>query len=314
MKLGQLISQYITYRQSLGEKFKTNETYLKAFCRAMGSSTNIESISDDMLNNFLYGNAMEITSGWFVKHTALLGFYRYALARDYITEIPLPKILPKRPKPFVPYIYSKQELRRLFAAALTYQKNESYVQPYMVRIILILTYALGLRLCETLAIKLADIDMENKVVLIQQSKFYKSRLVPFNNQVAAIITEYISWRKKQNYLQDVLSPLFVGKNNKHFNAWTMRNAFNRIRVKANIRRNGKTTYQPRIHDLRHTFAVNRLTSWYQENKNVQQLLPILSTYLGHTQLAHTTVYLTMTKQLLNAANLRFEQYAKGEML
>ena len=314
MNLQQLITQYIIYRKSLGEKFKTNETYLKAFSKAMGPSVNIKSISEDMLDGFLYGNSATITSGWFIKHTALLGFYRYALIRNYVTKIPLPRILPKRPQPFVPYIYSKQELKRLFDTTLTYQKNKSHVKPYMVRTTLILTYALGLRLHETLSIRLSDVDMKNHVITIQQSKFYKSRIVPFNTQLADVITAYLDWRITQKKSQNSDAPLFVGKNNEPFNADTMRGIFQRIREKAKIRRNDNARYQPRIHDLRHTFAVNRVTTWYQENKNVQQLLPILSVYLGHTHLAHTTVYLTMTNDLLREAGKRFEKYAIGDEL
>ena len=83
-------------------------------------------------------------------------------------------------------------------------------------------------------------------------------------------------------------------------------------MKAGVKRTDGATYQPRLHDLRHSFAVNRLVSWYQENKNVQQLLPVLSAYLGHKYLAHTSVYLTMTDDLLYEAKERFEKYVKSE--
>jgi integrase len=146
---------------------------------------------------------------------------------------------------------------------------------------------------------------------IQQSKFYKSRLVPFSNEVKKVVEVYLRWRIKQNQHQSSESFLFFGKNNQPFNISTMRNIFQRIRENAGIKRDD-ANYQPRIHDLRHTFAVNRLTSWYKENKNVQQLLPVLSTYLGHKHLAHTTVYLTMTDDLLRVANRRFEKFAAGE--
>jgi len=129
MKLNQLINQYISYRKSLGEKFKTNETYLKAFCKAMGASRLIKTISKKMVNTFLYGTSATITSGWFIKHSALLGFYQYALARNYIKEIPLPHTLPKRPQPFIPYIYSNSELKHLFDSALTYGVNRSHIAP-----------------------------------------------------------------------------------------------------------------------------------------------------------------------------------------
>jgi len=314
MKVEQLILQYIGYRKSLGEKFETNETYLKAFCKAMGPSRHIKAVNKKRVNSFLYGSSATITSGWFIKHSSLLGFYKYALARNYVTQIPLPDILPKRPPPFVPYIYSNAELKRLFDTGLTYQVNRSHIAPFMVRTILIITYGLGLRIHETLSITLNDIDMDNQVITIQQSKFYKSRLLPFNQQVKKIIKTYLQWRIKRKQPQSPDAYLFISKNDQLLNLCTIEGIFERIREKAGIKRTDKARYQPRLHDLRHTFAVNRLVGWYQENKDVQQLLPVLSAYLGHKYLAHTSVYLTMTDNLLQEAKMRFEKYAKAEQL
>ena len=312
MMLNQLVTQYIHYRQSLGEKFKTNAYYLKAFCRIVESNTDIQSISLAQINSFLYGDAQTVTSSWFAKHSALFGFYQYALTRNYVTKVPLPSILPKRPQGFVPYIYSQSELKLLFDTALTYQKNKSCILPYTVQTALILTYALGLRIHETLSLTLQDIDMENAVITIEQSKFYKSRLVPFSIQIKDTIAKYLEWRIDQRQPQSPESPLFIGKNAQAFNINTMQYIFQRIRAKAKVKRDDTSRYQPRIHDLRHSFAVHRLTSWYREKKDVQQLLPILSTYLGHRRLADTTVYLTMTDDLLQEANIRFEKYTIGE--
>ena len=79
-----------------------------------------------------------------------------------------------------------------------------------------------------------------------------------------------------------------------------------------MRRSDGARYQPRLHDLRHSFAVHRLTSWYRQGADVQTLLPYLSTYLGHVNLAATQVYLTMTPELLQEAARRFQQYAFEE--
>ncbi len=311
MRLEKLINQYISYRKSLGEKFRTNENILRTFNNSAGPNKSIKSIDEKVVHDFLYGDQITVTSGWFVKHTALLGFYRYALTRNYVNVIPLPNILPKRPPAFVPYIYSQSELKLLFATALNYQTNKSHIHPKMVQAVLIIIYALGLRLHEALALKLGDVDLENSVIIIQQSKFYKSRLTPFNEQVKEFIHNYLQWRIQQKQPQALDAPVFVGKGNQHFTENTMRGIFKRVRKKSGIKRDDDANYQPRIHDLRHTFAVNRLTTWYQENKDVQQFLPILSTYLGHKHLAHTSVYLTMTNDLLNEANIRFEKYALG---
>ena len=127
-----------------------------------------------------------------------------------------------------------------------------------------------------------------------------------------MIEKYLQWRIKQQQPQCLNGHLFIGKNAQPFNTATMQGIFQRIREKAGIKRSDEAKFQPRLHDLRHTFAVNRLVSWYQENKNVQQLLPVLSVYMGHKYLAHTSVYLTMTDDLLQEAKIRFEKYAIRE--
>lgn len=312
MKLHQLIGTYTAYRKALGEKFKTNESYLNAFCKSLGAETPVKSISKEMVYNFLYGQSQTVTSGWFVKYSALKGFFQYALTREYITETPLPTIIPKRPPGLIPYIYSQEELKRLFETALTYQKNKCKINPFMIRMVLMFTYTLGLRIHETLFVRLGDIDMKESVITINDSKFYKSRKVPFNLQIKRKLEIFLQWRVQQHQSQDAEAYLFLCKGCKPLNIYTMNNIFQRIRKKADIKRDDGATYQPRIHDLRHTFAVNRLTTWYKENKDVQQLLPILSIYLGHKYLAHTSVYLSMTDTLLQEANNRFEKYVMEE--
>lgn len=310
MKLYQLINQYIGYRKALGEKFKTNETCLKAFCCAIGPEVPINSITEKMVNCYLYGRSATITTGWFVKHAAILGLYQYATSRNYVTKVPLPKSLPKRPQGLIPYIYSLQELKLLFDSAIAYQKNKSHIPPYMVRVCLVLIYTLGLRVHEALSISLGDIDIDNQVITIRQSKFYKSRFVPFNLQIKELLKKFLQWRNDYQQPKHTEASLFMTHRNKPLNADTLRGIFQRIRDYAGIKRNDGAYFQPRLHDLRHTFAVNSLLSWYRENKDVQQLLPILSIYMGHSYLAHTSVYLTMTEELLQEANTRFEKYAK----
>jgi len=309
MKIKTLVYNYIDHRKSIGEKFRTNGDYLKAYCRFVGEETDIRRISAKKVMGFLYGNG-PVTSSWFVKYAALHGFYQYAISRGYVNASPLPISKPKRPPPFVPYIYTRKELRQLFNAAFTYQKNRSHVEPYMVNRILLLLYGTGLRLSEALSLTMADIDMSQNLITIKQTKFYKSRLVPFSNQLARVFYEYIQWRNKRGFPKEEDSPFFYGRHNKPLNLATVEYAFQRIREKAGVHRTDGAVYQPRLHDIRHTFAVHRLTSWYQSNADVQQLLPTLSVYMGHTRLAATSVYLTMTNDLLQEAGKKFEKYVK----
>jgi integrase/recombinase XerD len=93
----------------------------------------------------------------------------------------------------------------------------------------------------------------------------------------------------------------------------MQKTFSRLRNLSGIPRRDGTRCYPRIHDLRHTFSVHRLEAWYREGADVQRLLPQLSTYLGHTDVAETQCYLSMTPDLLREANLRFEHYVLSEV-
>lgn len=314
MKLINLVNQYIIYRKALGDKFHTNEMNLMMFCKRMGTEKNINNITNVMVNNFLYGKNKnsKITFTWFVKYNALVGFYRYALTRNYVKKTPLPSILPKKPQPFVPYIYSKNELKLIFKTALTYPVNKSHINPKMIYVVLVLTYALGLRIRETLSIRIEDIDLEQSVVTISETKFFKSRIVTFNIDVKKILMQYLKSKYNGNnlYFIDGRRYLFTGRNEQALCISTLEGIFKRIREINDIKRDNSTR-QPRIHDLRHTFAVNTLVTWYEKNKNVQKLLPVLSDYLGHAEISSTICYLTMTDNLLHKANNRFEKYAIG---
>lgn len=312
MTIGEIMPVYIAYRQSLGEKFKNNRNILCSFCRYVGEDCGLALINRDIVSNFLYAPKGMVTSNWFSKYTALKGFYTWALSRGYVKEIPLQQVLPKRPDHITPYIYSNSELKSLFDSALTYQRRKGHMIPYVTQTILVITYTLGLRIHETLDLKLEDIDMYESLTVIRESKFYKSRIVPFGKKVGCRFAEYLEWRKKNGYPQGEKSALFVDDRGHPVNIHTFSSCFKHIRKKAGISRNDGGRFQPRIQDLRHTFATNRLVTWYTEQKDVQSLLPLLSSYLGHTQLSHTSVYLSMIPELLKEACKLFENYIDYE--
>lgn len=308
MILQELIKQYIDYRRALGTKFRGNGFYLKSFCKMIGSDTSVESVGSVAVSHFIYGESQRITTGWFRRHNALKGLFQYAKARGYVQEIPLQKELPKHTTDFTPYIYSKQEIHLLLETALYCKRPKSFTSGITIRMMLLLTYTLGLRKMETVSICLRDIDLSESIVIITSGKFYKTRLVPFNSQIKKEIENYLLWRKGLGLSQSQESYLFLNDRGKPVSGNVFYDSFERIRTESGIRRDDGAYCQPRLHDLRHTFAVNRLLLWYKENKNVQVLLPVLSTYMGHVRLSHTSVYLTMTDELLQEANSRFENY------
>lgn len=312
MRVKEMTESYIAHRRSLGEKYITGATMLRCFAKHVGEDKDTREIHLDACVSFLYGKECKVTQSWFLRYSALKWMFEWAMVRGYMTEIPLPDEKPRRLEHMMPYIYNKAELRKLFDTALTYQKNRSKIPPECIQMILKVTYFLGLRIHETVSLTVDDIDTEKGYAVIRESKFNKSRLVPFNRQVREMLKNFVEWRASLHPGHKDESALFLDKVGQPIRLDTVRGCFQRIRTAAGISRNDGAYYQPRLHDLRHTFAVNRLATWYREGKDVQKLISSLSTYLGHDKVSNTSVYLTMTDGLLKEASKRFEAYCNGE--
>jgi integrase/recombinase XerD len=311
MNLSDLVTHYVSFRRMLGERCQTNESILRSFCRRVGPQTPVAAISPDSVAAFLAG-AGPVTSAWHIRYHALKGFFRFAVSRGHLAKAPLPTVLPKRPPHFVPYIYSRDELRRLLDAIPTYKRYRTRIEPETLRAMLLLLYGAGLRAREALNLSVADVDLSNAILTVRDTKFFKSRLVPIGQELTGVLTEYARWRAERYPTFRDDTRFFLGKRGAPIHLATLETAFQRLREHAKVFRPADARYQPRLHDLRHTFAVHRLTKWYREGADVQRLLQHLSVYLGHAYLAATQVYLTMTPELLHEAGTRFERYALGE--
>lgn len=298
----------LKYRDSSAKKSRIKHT-IREFAKFVGISMETEQITEELCNSFLNRRNTTVTNAWKKEHCTLKKLFEWAYLRGYASVNPVPKQLPIFPDTHPAYIYSNEELKRLFDASLTYMKRESpVIDPRCIRFILMTTYAMGLRISETLAIQFRHIDCKQQVIHIEDSKFFKSRYVTYNHQVAKLIDEVFEWRKSDNFSMEADDYVFVSKQGKPVNFVTLHCIFAKIRKKANLHFPELKRHQPRIHDLRHTFATNVLRSWYKEGKDVQALLPKLSTYLGHSNVSHTSVYLNVVPEILEKANELFYKY------
>lgn len=311
MKLLQGVTQYIEYKQSLGMGFENEAKILRFFCRTIGD-LEIANVGTDQVREFLDGSR-PVTFYWYRKYEALLGFYRYAMLRNYVGTFPLPTSSPKAAQAFRPHIYTADEINRLLRATDAPQPNWSKISPRTMRALLLTLYGAGLRISEALTLTIADADFQNDVLTIRESKFYKSRLIPIGRDLSGVLNDYAAQRQQTSHSAEAAAPFFCTRKGRPINLGNARSAFARLRKQAGVARNEDARYQPRLHDLRHSFAVHRLVAWYRAGENVQRLLPHLSTYLGHISIAATQRYLTMTPELLCQAGKRFEQYAYPEV-
>lgn len=308
MNLQLLIEQYIAYRRSLGEQQGANGRTLRRFGRIIGAGVEIADVHPDQVNAFLAGPG-PITLTWHVKLSVLRTFYQYAISREYVTKAPLPSVIPKRPPAFVPHIYSVEEVRRLLHTAISDNRYRAGIRPETMHAILLVLYASGLRIQELIDLNRADVNFADSIMKVRQSKFGKTRPVPFGPQLHRVLQDY----SKRRPGDTGECPFFTTRYARRIKTDTLKHNYRIICERAGIHCSAGARHQPRIHDLRHTFAVHRLTSWYRQGADVQKLLPFLSVYLGHVHIRATQVYLTMTPELLEEASNRFQQYAAEEV-
>lgn len=311
MRLMSVIEPYVTFKQSMGMSFRSEAYILRAFGRIQGD-IDIDQVSPLAVLAFINGKG-PVTRTWFHKHTALQAFYRFAASRGYCKRSPLPSTKPQKPPLHVPYVYTQDEIRRLLQATdLLIDRKRTLPQSTLLLLLLVL-YGTGLRLGEALSLTCGDVDLQQDLLSVRESKFYKTRLVPIGGQLHEQLERYQSRRRRLPLPEGTDSAYFstihgqpIGKRCLHLN-------FRRLCELTGIKRTDATHRQPCLHDMRHTFAVHRLTAWYRMGADVQRLLPYLSTYLGHIRVSSTQVYLTMTPDLLQEANKRFERYALAEV-
>jgi site-specific recombinase XerD len=253
-----------------------------------------------------------LTNAWHDRYSVLKGLFRFAVSRGELTKPPLPAVIPKRPPRLPPYIYSHEEIRRLLDAIPAARHYHNLVESPTLRALLLVLYGAGLRRGEAERLTVADVDLTNALLTICDTKFFKSRLVPIGPDLTKVLSDYACWRAATHPSADATSPFFVNGRGEAVRGYSLHKAFKRLREHAGVRRSGNNRSQPRMHDLRHTFAVHRLTEWYRQGADVQRLVYHLSVYLGHAHLADTQVYLTMTPELLQQASRRFQEYACGE--
>jgi integrase len=177
-------------------------------------------------------------------------------------------------------------------------------------LIFALMYGLGLRVGEAARLCRQDVDMERNLLVIRETKFFKSRLVPFGPKLGVRLREYLQQQAEDAVALVPTSPLFSfgPDQSQAINPGTISQTFHTLWPRLGIKV-PEGTMPPRLHCLRHSFAAGTLLRWYRSGINPQQRLWDLSTFMGHVHPASTAIYLSITAELLEQANQRFNRFA-----
>jgi integrase/recombinase XerD len=232
------------------------------------------------------------------RMTAARGFARYLAGIDPATEIPPVGLVPLRHQRPTPFLYSDTDISTLLAAAHALTPDLRGQTYYT---LLGLLTATGMRIGEAIGLDLSDIDDERAVLLIRESKFGKSRLVPLQASTMAALRAYLQARTDLRRARREPS-LFVGRTGKRLIYQVVGATFRQLLTDTGV--GADAARRPRLHDLRHRFAIVTLISWYRSDEPVQPKLPVLSTYLGHREPSSTYWYLSAAPELLTLAAAR----------
>lgn len=168
-----------------------------------------------------------------------------------------------------------------------------------------LLYTTGIRIGEALALEVGDLDCHDRILTVRLGKFGKSRALPLRESALEALLGYLH-HPLRPVGTDGSSPIFVSCRRRRLSYPAVRSAIKKVCLAAQI-----TKPWPRPHDFRHTFAVSRVAAWYADGRDVNALLPILSTYLGHVSVENTRLYLTANGVLLEQASARFSHSTRA---
>jgi integrase/recombinase XerD len=303
--LRQALDDYLTMRRGLGFKLDRAAKLLAQFlCYLEEAGADTVAVEQALAWARLPAGADR--SWWSYRLSVVRGFAAYLKTLDPTTEVPAAELLPWRRRRATPYLYTDAEIAALIAAAGTL-RFPLRVATY--RTLIGLLAVTGMRVGEAIRLDRNDLDFEHELLVVRDSKFGKSRELPLHPTTVRALRGYLQQRDR---LQPPPSTpaLLISPAGTRLLYSNVHSTFRQLRRHAGLRPRSASC-RPRIHDLRHTFAVRTLLDAYRTDADVQARLPLLSTYLGHVDPSATYWYLSAAPELLALAGQRLERHLEG---
>lgn len=301
MKLSQAVDTYVRRKREQGLDYGLAAAILDRFVRHVGDR-HLNRISENQVASFLSNRNTSNQNTWISRYRLVRAFLEYWRLRGQIKNLPMPPPRREIPRTFLPYIYTRTELRRILRATATTPwrpTRPTSVDSFTLRTFLLFLYGTGILLNEAMALLRSDVDLKNDLVTLR--RVGKSRRIPIGRDVHKLLSDYLrsAVRRRQHS-----STLFLNVGGKPFGYKALWYQFYRICRCAGVARLDGGRYHARLCDLRFTFLVHRLASWYKQGMDVERMLIPLSEYMGATGSDSLEKYLAMTperfrKQLRN---------------
>ncbi len=296
--LEQALSDYLQLRHRLGHEVAEAGWLLPDFVRYLDTHDCPTVTIQAALDWAQHSATSTVTTVGPRRMTAARGFARYLSGIDARTEVPPLGLMPHRQRWRKPFIYSQSDIDAVMSHT---RLIESPLRAATYDTLIGLLATSGLRIGEAIKLDRADVDWATGVLLIRESKFGKSRLVPLHTSTMQALAEHARLRDELQPQPRVQS-FFVSLTRNRLSYAVVGQTFRKLVDNAGV--GADAPCAPRLHDLRHTFAVRTLLGWYRAGEDVQARIPSLSTYLGHREPASTYWYLSAAPELLALAAAR----------
>ena len=300
------LADYLALRRALGYRLVRPEKLLGQF---------LEYVHDAGVEYVTVGAALDWArlpaggqgSSWSAYRLSVVrGFATYLHGLDPAHEVPATDLLPQRPQRAVPYLYSPKEIAALIGA--TGSLRTGLRQATFATLIGLLAVT-GMRIGEAIALDRGDVDLTGGLLLIRHGKFDKARELALHPSTVTALNEY-QRRRNQTAPAAGASAFFVSMAGTRLLYCNVHHTFHRMVGQAGLEPKSASC-RPRIHDLRHTFAVETMLQAYAAGEDGQKQLSLLSTWLGHVHPASTYWYLSASPELMALAGQRLETYLAG---
>jgi integrase/recombinase XerD len=298
---GQAVQDYLTLRRSLGHDLADAARLLPGLAAYLDDNGESTITTRVVIEWAMLPDAELSPTVWPRRVTAARGFARYMTGIDPHTQVPPLGLIPYRQRWRPPFIYSPADIVALMQQ--THQLLPSPLRAVTYETLIGLLASTGMRIGEAIKLERRDVDWSTGVLLIRESKFGKSRQVPVHASTLDALGTFAS-RRDRLQPDPVKQHFFVSRNGNPLIYTDVSETFRRLIKATGVGAHSST--RPRLHDMRHTFAVATLLGWYRDGGDVQSRLPWLSNYLGHRDPRSTYWYLSASPELLAHAANRLE--------
>jgi integrase len=297
------LDKYLRLRRGLGFKLQDEETLLPQFLQFL-YERGVPYITTTLALQWATQPQNCLPAYWRSRLSMVRQFARFHSTLDNRTEVSPTGLLPFIYRRKNPYIYKDAEISSLIEAA-THLPSPSGLRSATYSTLFGLLAVTGMRISEPIALDIHDVDLIRGILTIRDTKFTKSRLLPLHPSTCEALIKYTKFR-------DEIAPItasqsfFISEKGSRLTHYSVRYTFVKISHEIGLRKPGEH-HGPRLHDIRHTFAVKTLLKWYKEGVDVESHIPELATYLGHTHINDTYWYLSAVPELLNLAMMRLDK-------